>query len=193
MPMSVHFLRSAPRTVLLSLLLIFGAIELLLAQPAVPIEPTREQLKIQIDLLKDQIKRLQAQAPVAQSDPEILRAATNAQKKTYEYISASADLNISVLRDQQFASTVVLVLVVLVVVSGILFSGFQLWKSVAVAGVQATSDLELSASKVRVTSSVVGVTILVLSLAFLYIYTKEIYIVHVIDTTPHQAIMPVAR
>jgi hypothetical protein len=191
MLMGVRFtLRTAPRTVLLSLLLIVGSIELLSAQSAAPAEPTREQLLVQIEILRDQIKRLQAEVPAAPNlnDPELLQAAKDAQKKTYEYVSASVDSNISVLRGQQFASSVVLFLVVMIVVSGILFAGFQLWKSVAVAGVQDSSDLELSASKVRVTSSVVGVTILVISLAFLYIYTKEIYVIHVIDASPQRLI-----
>jgi hypothetical protein len=41
--------------------------------------------------------------------------------------------------------------------------------------------LEVSASKVRITSSVVGVVVLTISLVFLYIYTHEIYQLHVLD------------
>lgn len=189
--MSVRLpVRAARQTLLLSLLLICGSTALLSAQPAAPAEPTREQLQIQVDILKDQIKKLQAQVPVAlsQADPEVRRAAIDAQKKSFEYTSAIMDSNIGVLRGQQFASSVVLSLVVIVVVSGILFAGFQLWKSATVAGVQNSTDMELSAAKVRVTSSVVGVTILVISLALLYIYTKEIYVVRMLDTSPQQAV-----
>jgi hypothetical protein len=53
----------------------------------------------------------------------------------------------------------------------------------SVAGVQASSDLELSASKVRVTSSVVGVVVLTISLVFLYIYANEIHHLRIIEQT----------
>jgi hypothetical protein len=85
------------------------------------------------------------------------------------------DINLSVIIAQRFASHVVLWLVAFVTIAGIAFAGFQLWKSVTVAGVQVSNDLEISASKVRVTSSVVGVVVLVISLVFLYLYTTEIY------------------
>jgi hypothetical protein len=190
MPMSIYFVfRNVRQSFLLFLLLILGSTASFSAPPATAVEPTCEQLQVQVDILKDQIKKLQVQTPVAssQGDPEVRRAAVDAQRKSFEYTSAIMDSNINVLRGQQFASSVVLFLVVIIVFSGILFAGFQLWKSVAVAGVQNSSDLELSAAKVRVTSSVVGVTVLVISLAFLYIYTKEIYVIRTLDTSLQQA------
>jgi hypothetical protein len=48
------------------------------------------------------------------------------------------------------------------------FAGFQLWKGVSATGVQVSSDLEFSASKVRLTSSI-GDSMLTISLVFLYI------------------------
>jgi hypothetical protein len=44
-----------------------------------------------------------------------------------------------------------------------------------------TTTLAAEAGKVTVTSSVVGVIVLIISLAFLYIYTREIYHIQVID------------
>jgi hypothetical protein len=85
------------------------------------------------------------------------------------------DVNIATFEAQQFASKVLLFLVVFVVIAGIAFSGFQLWKSVTAGGVQGSSEMEVSASRVRVTSSVVGVIVLAISLAFLYIYASHIY------------------
>jgi TolA-binding protein len=46
------------------------------------------------------------------------------------------------------------------------------------------TTIDASLDKVTVTSSVVGVVVLIISLAFLYIYTKEIYAIKVID--PYQ-------
>ena len=99
--------------------------------PASEPEPTREQLQTQISILLDQIKALQAantNTQAASIDPDLRSAYLEAKKKEYEYVTK-----------------------VMVVISGISFSGFQLWKSISVAGVQTTNELELSVSKVRIT------------------------------------------
>jgi TRAP-type C4-dicarboxylate transport system permease small subunit len=124
---------------------------------------------------------MEASAPPV--DPDLEKAYIQSKKKEYEYVTALMDVNIRAFNAQQVASDVVLVLVCLVVVAGIGFAGFQLWKSVSIAGVQASNELELSASKVRVTSSVVGVVVLTISLAILYIYTTEIYRISIIGST----------
>jgi len=46
------------------------------------------------------------------------------------------------------------------------------------------TTIDASLEKITVTSSVVGVIVLIISLAFLYIYTKEIYAIKVVD--PYQ-------
>jgi hypothetical protein len=58
------------------------------------------------------------------------------------------ELNIEAFNAQRWSAYAILFLVVIVVISGISFSGFQLWKSISVAGVQTSNELELSASKV---------------------------------------------
>jgi hypothetical protein len=146
-------------------------------------EPTREQLQLQISIMQDYAKKLEAELKGRPANAELEKAYIEAQKKQYEYLIALMDVNIRAFRAQRFASAVILFLVVLVVVAGTGFAGFQLWKSVSVAGVQASSELELSASKVRVTSSVVGVIVLTISLVFLYIYANEIHHLRIIGQT----------
>ncbi len=85
------------------------------------------------------------------------------------------DLNVETFQTQWLQTYTVMSLVVIVVIAGVLFAAFQLWKSVSVAGVQLNSELEISAKNVRITSSIVGVVVLVISIAFLYIYTHEVY------------------
>jgi hypothetical protein len=150
-------------------------------------EPTREQLQLQISIMQDYVKKLEADLKSRPAEnAELEKAYIETRKKEYEYLTAMMDVNIRAFQAQRFASSVILFLVVLVVVAGTGFAGFQLWKSVSVAGVQASSDLEVSASKVRVTSSVVGVVVLTISLVFLYIYANDIYHLRVIG----QADMP---
>jgi hypothetical protein len=150
--------------------------------------PTPKQLQIQIEILQDQIKKLQTsnaelQQKATTIDPDLGEAYKQAKKKEYAYYVDLMDANLKAFYAQRIASYVILILVFIVVVSGISFAGFQLWKSISAAGVQSNSEFELSASKVRVTSSVVGIVILTISLVFLFIYAQQIYQVRVIDVS----------
>jgi hypothetical protein len=78
---------------------------------------------------------------------------------------------------QMFASNVSLGLVSIIVFAGVLFAGFQLWQAARVGQPQAESQLEVSASNFRITSSTVGVIVLALSFLFFYLFVKEIYAV----------------
>ena len=63
----------------------------------------------------------------------------------------------------------------LVVIAGVSFTGLQLYYVVTKGGPQPTQDLEVSAQRFRLTSSFVGVTVLCLSLGFLYIFATAFY------------------
>jgi len=153
------------------------------------IVPTREQLQTQINIMRDHIKYLESELNNQNrpSDPELEKAYTLTRLKQYEYLRTVMDINVSALHGQRVASNVILWLVVCVTLAGISFAGFQLWKSVAVAGVQTSSELEISASKVRVTSSIVGVVVLIISLIFLSVYATEIYQLRVVSGLQQQS------
>jgi hypothetical protein len=149
------------------------------ALSAMATEPTKEQLQTQVSILLDRIKELKAER--AQIDPQLQSAYIEAQTKQYQYIAKMMEINIRVLNAQRWASYAILFLVVIVVLSGISFAGIQLWKSISAAGVQPTTDLELSAAQVRITSNIVGVIVLTISLVFLYIFTTEVYPIHLVQ------------
>lgn len=153
-------------------------------------EPTVAQLHTQIDIMKDQVQKLQKanadlQAQSAAANQDLYNAWVQLQKKQYGYYGELMDSNVKTFFAQQIASYVVLFLVFVVVSAGIIFSGFQLWKGVA-TGVQSDTNLEISAASVRVTSSVVGVVVLTISLVFLFIYAHEIYHIKELGTGPEQ-------
>jgi hypothetical protein len=75
---------------------------------------------------------------------------------------------------QLFASNVLLWVVILVAAAGVVYSGLQL-AIAAKTGKQRDTSLEISAQRVRVTSSVVGIIVLALSIAFLLIFGDEVY------------------
>jgi hypothetical protein len=142
------------------------------------VEPTREQLATQIEILKDELKRNEQQLTCPQD--EVVRQKCNeALAKRYELQKRLMEVTARGYEAQSVASAVILILVVIVVVSGVAFSGLQLWAAIKIGGVQATQDLEISAQRIRITSSVVGVVILIISLAFLYVYTAHFYAIKV--------------
>jgi hypothetical protein len=88
------------------------------------------------------------------------------------------------------ASEILMWVVIGVVVSGVLFSGYQLWFSLHI-GVVPQTEFEVSREKARVTSSVVGVLVLIISLAFFYLFLNEVYRIRsvsskVIESTEEQ-------
>ncbi len=92
----------------------------------------------------------------------------NHQKKELEIIKETFEW-------QGDASIVLLYLVVFIALIGIIFSGFQLWKAYKLSDPQPETTLEVSAGKIRITSSVVGIIILTISLGFMYLFLQEVY------------------
>ncbi len=93
----------------------------------------------------------------------------------YDYQAAFMRYGAHLYAWELWVSSLVLGLVAIIVFAGLSFSGYQLWKAVTVAGVQTTAEMELSAGKLRVTSSVVGIVVLLISLAFFYLFIVEVY------------------
>jgi len=88
---------------------------------------------------------------------------------------------------QDRASNVTLWLVAFVVISGVGLSFFQIWiafhKSPDATTNSSDTTIEASATSFRVTSSVVGIIVLIISTGFLYLFLKEVYDIKVIDIT----------
>jgi hypothetical protein len=105
-----------------------------------------------------------------------------------------ADLRHNTFVWQARASEILIWVVVVVCLSGVVFSGYQLWRATsprAFAGstVKADGDplatnIELSLQNVRVTSSVIGLVVLVISVAYLYLFLKEVYRIDMAEELP---------
>lgn len=87
----------------------------------------------------------------------------------------------AVFERQGVATNVILVLVVLIVISGLALTAYQLRVAAKNGGPQATAELEASAAKVRITSSSVGIVVLTIALLFFYLYVHEIYSINLIS------------
>jgi hypothetical protein len=196
-------------------------------------EPTREQLKLQVNILKDYIANLkdnaekqaaelranieQLKADLAAAtpapDPVLENAEKSAKLRELQYAKEKFDIAVDGYWEQRINSRVALVLLVLMVLAGIAFSAYQLWKSAhsvpiappsngnagaaprtrgagmkgqaaqapeVTTNATTASDLEISAGKIRITSTVIGVLVLIISLAFFYIYMKELTSIRVV-------------
>jgi len=103
------------------------------------------------------------------------------------YAKRKLDVQIKAFEWQQSASEKLIWLVVLLSVSGVVFSGFQLWKATQVIPGQTnpadmSTDMRISAKEVRVTSSVVGLIVLLISIVYLYLFLREVYTISVIPS-----------
>ncbi|WP_426168573.1 hypothetical protein [Pseudoduganella sp. R-34] len=105
--------------------------------------------------------------------------------------------NIEAYRWQLRSATIVLWLIIAITMCGVAFSGIQLWHGLHFKRKGNTDvDLEISMEKLRLKSSVVGVTVLVLSGAFFLLFVEKIYRIEVLAAEPQpatSATQPAAR
>lgn len=136
------------------------------------LEDENENLKNENEFLKSEFGR------------EASRTQLDYHKKYYSYLSKKADINLAQFEWQQRASEFLLWLVVSVVLSGILFSGYQLWKAAQIKKFSGDSSIEISIQKVKLTSSIVGLLVLTISIIFLYLFLVEVYRIKIVDLSP---------
>jgi hypothetical protein len=143
------------------------------------------------------IQQLRKAAPSG-PDPEI-------HKIDVVFYERWAEHNLRVFQMTLIESTILLVVVLAVVGSGLYFSYMQL-RTALTAGsstvepatastadaarprpgpsaLDSATNLELSASGVKITSSIAGVIILAMSLGFFYLYLKEVYPIKLYGST----------
>lgn len=93
------------------------------------------------------------------------------------------EITTNAFRNQQSETRELMWLVVIITASGVIIAGMQLvqsYKLVAAgkASADQSSKIDIEVGKLSVSSSVTGILILVVSFAFFYIFTKEIYTIH---------------
>lgn len=104
-------------------------------------------------------------------------------KAYYDYLTRINEVQINKFVWQDRASEVTLWLVVIVVVSGLAMSGFQLWIAFRRPDHSTDTTIDLSAQNFRVTSSVVGIVVLIISIGFLFLFLREVYDIKMVSST----------
>lgn len=123
-----------------------------------------------VPALVDQLKKLQAAAP------QSLSPAYNAYlEKYYAQANELTDIRIAMFRWQRNIATWVFISVCFLTLCGIALAVYQLMSALRLGNAIKDAQVEISATKLVVTTSSVGVIVLFLSLAFFFIFAKMIY------------------
>ncbi|UTA66672.1 hypothetical protein [Emticicia sp. 21SJ11W-3] len=85
---------------------------------------------------------------------------------------------------QALSSRIIFTFVLLIVFCGLAFAAIQFYKSMKVVNKEDPTNVEISLSGVKVSSSILGAIILVISLAFFYLYLIYVYPIKQVDTEP---------
>jgi hypothetical protein len=158
-------------------------------------QPTIQQIQTQISILIDQIKDIRRNIHHQNSIDEINNeritdAYINAKLKEYEFNTDMYQINKDTFIQQRYASYVILLLVVIITLSGIWMSWYQLSNAAMPAERREINDgqkltdstVDISITNIKLTSSVVGVLILLISLSFFYLFIKEVYPISYVDS-----------
>lgn len=106
---------------------------------------------------------------------EVQAAFDKYQVQYYAFLGHQTEVAIENFRWQQRASEVLMWTVLAVVFCGLAFSGYQLYHATRLGKDAGANEIEISADKVRITSSIVGLAVLFMSIAFLYLFLIEVY------------------
>jgi hypothetical protein len=121
-----------------------------------------------------------------EADAQTRQAYQDALREYYQYRKSGLEHRQRVFAWQHMSSIAIFVVVLALVSCGIYFAALQFHRDLPARGVRhadpvaspstaATSSVEISASGVKVSSPVLGVIILVISLAFFYLYLAVVY------------------
>ena len=115
-------------------------------------------------------------------------------KALYTDYMSSLEHNRSVFEWQLRSSRTIFWVVLALVTIGILFSSLQFWKAFRLSRPtsktvqqEMRTELEISTRGIKVSSSVLGIIVLVISLAFLYLFLVHVYPIEYVRKLPSSA------
>lgn len=109
----------------------------------------------------------------------------------FEYVNFSLEHRKRVLTWQYFSTIIIFCVVVLIVVTGLFLSYFHFKRSLITQD-NSETELELSKSGFKIRSSVIGILILTISIAFFYLYLTHVYEIKEIKPIDVEMLKPVS-
>jgi hypothetical protein len=116
-----------------------------------------------------------APLPPPVPDPQTRALYLSAMREYYAYCNTRLQHRRSVFGWQLLSAKIIFVAVLLLVFSGIYFAAVQFYSGLKTNAAPQTTEIVASMKEVKVTSPVLGVIILVISLAFFYCYLVYVY------------------
>lgn len=107
--------------------------------------------------------------------------------KKAEYFISSFDHRAKTFQWQYVASIIIFILVMVIVASGLILSYMHFYKDLKSTTPSPGTEMELSLQGLKINSSIMGLVILVISIAFLYMYL--IYVFPINELTIDNTIM----
>ena len=109
------------------------------------------------------------------ADEETRAAYQRSAQAYYRYRSDSYSFREGVFQWQFISSVAIFIVVLMLVGVGVYFAWIQFKQRMKAGADQETSEIEISLQGIKASSSVLGVIILVISLAFFYLYLRYVY------------------
>jgi len=124
------------------------------------------------ELVQDQKKELKTDT---KKTLNAIKRSEEFNKRLNEYSTKSLDHRQAVFAWQLFANKLIFIVVITIVLMGLFLSYLHFKKSLTPGATDANTELEMSASGIKMNSSVIGLIILVLAIAFLYLYLIHVF------------------
>lgn len=140
-------------------------------------QATVEKLELEIYRKRfAEIEAAQQQVTTAPQDAQVHQAYSNYLTEFFKQEVELRQRTIAVLEWQLAAANWILGLVVVATLAGLVFSGYQLWHGTRPRAKGMPSvEMEVSAQRVRLQSSVVGIVVLIISSLLLLLFLREVY------------------
>lgn len=176
--------------IVITFILFASVIESKGSQDTTASSPTRDEMSklvrefIETDTtsMRPLFEALINSAPISNSDDTTKAYKTKAIRGLFEYLTFATHHRKNVFAWQLFSTKIIFYAVLILVFIGIFFSGIQFYKSIRRQSLPGADDkddpiteFEASTSGIKVSSPVLGVIILVISLAFFYLYLVYVY------------------
>lgn len=144
-----------------------------------------EDERLELNIYRARFPQIEAERSAAQGCDAACVAYRDYRVAYYTRQTTLGEHEIAVFAWQLKASGLLLWLVTSIAMLGVVFAGYQLWMGTRPRRKMDQSvDLEISLQRIRVQSSVIGLSVLAISVAFFLIFVQTVYRVNVLPVAP---------
>lgn len=156
---------------ILILLLAFGS-----ANSKESLTPLSEDERLELNIYRARLPQIEAEVTRRQECDSACMAHREYLVAFYKRQTALGNHEIAAFEWQLKASRILLGLVALISCLGVTFAGYQLWIGTRPRRkIDQSVDIEISIQRIRLQSSVIGISVLAISVAFFLVFVQNVY------------------